>query len=346
MTSSRSSPSVVVSDRMRVQRSALRVALSVALASVAIVVLITVIAVAVIFTGSRPDDRPGHHGALWSDRVVDLGDVVPLIIVLGTVGLVALSLVAWYVARRSALPLAEALRVQRAFVADASHELRTPLTTLTSRIQLARHRAERGGDVLAALGDLRRDAAVMDDVLTDLLLAADTAGTRAEDSEAVAAVASVVAASADALQFRAADAGVAIVTDAPRNVDAAAEPTALGRALVALLDNAVRHSPPGGAVTVSGRATARMVELRVTDEGTGITGVDPDRLFERFVRSETEAPRRGFGLGLALVRDIAARFGGHVSVERTSPQGTTFLLVLPVARHPNPTARPASSAVL
>lgn len=315
-------------DARRVQRQAVKVGLSVALASLVIVGLITLATVVVIVSGSRVDVGDGRRG----DRVVAVEDVVPFIIVLGAVGIVILSLFAWYVARRAALPMAEALRVQRAFVADASHELRTPLTTLTSRIQLAEHRAEHGGDVMSSLEQLRRDAAVMDSVLTDLLLAAEAAGGRAPDARSSAAVDEAVEAAVESLEPRAGEGRVAIAVDVPAGMDVAADASALARALVALLDNAVRHSPPGSTVTVSARSVRGRVELRVADQGGGVTGIDPDRLFDRFVRRDDGSSRRGFGLGLALVSDIAARFGGDVSVESTSSDGATFLLVLPVPR--------------
>lgn len=319
-------------DRRRVQRSAIGVALWVGLSSIALVGVITAAIVTLIFTGSRPEHgrRPG--GGRWDDRVVDVGDIVPLMITLGVLAVVALSVIAWYASRRASLPLAEALRVQRSFVADASHELRTPLTTLTSRIQLAQHRLDRGGDVAPVLDDLRRDAEVMNAVLTDLLLASENAVTRTHDRDAVASAAFAAAEAADTLTARANEAGVRIVLDVPADLDVVADPTALGRALVALLDNAVRHSPAGATVTLSGRSSGRRAELRVIDQGSGIDPAVTERIFDRFVRSDDGSGRRGFGLGLALVRDITLRFGGDVSVETTSSEGTTFLVVLQTVR--------------
>lgn len=333
MTAASKRTSIEDADSLRVKRAALRVALWVALASVAIVGLITLITVVIIFTGSRADDRPGRRGERWSDRIVDVGDLVPVVLALGALGIVALSIVAWYVARRSTRPLAEALRVQRAFVADASHELRTPLTTLTSRIQLAQHRAERDGDVASALNDLRRDAAVMDAVLTDLLLAADAAGSRAHDSHAAADARTSAVVAADTVQLRASGANVAISVEIAEGLNVSADATALSRAIVALLDNAVRHSPPGGSIIVSAQRAGSSVHFRVADQGTGIRDIGQEHLFDRFVRSHDGSSPRGFGLGLALVRDIAERFGGEVRVERTSTAGTTFLLAFPAATH-------------
>jgi signal transduction histidine kinase len=73
------------------------------------------------------------------------------------------------------------------------------------------------------------------------------------------------------------------------------------------------------------------VQLRVSDHGPGIDQADAERIFDRFARSRETGDRRGFGLGLALVRDVVARHGGSVTIESTSPAGTTFLVRLPSA---------------
>lgn len=321
-------------DRRRVDASAVRVGLWMSLAAVAVVGIITAIVVGILVAESRPGPPgrggPGGDGHGPGDRVLLLGDAVPLAIVLGVCGVVALGILAWHLSRRAARPLEEALAVQRAFVADAGHELRTPLTTLGSRIQLAEHRAATGGDVLGALADLRRDAAVMNDTLSDLLLAAEVAGGRAVERDVAVTVADAVHDAVAVIRPRADEAGVVLDAGLDEGLRAGAERAALTRALIALLDNAVRHSPRGGTVTVRAVRAGGAVHVRVADQGGGIAD-DPETLFGRFVRG-TDAAGRGFGLGLALVRDIAARYAGTVVVERTSGAGTVFLLALPVAR--------------
>ena len=121
--------------------------------------------------GSRPPRRGGGRGE-WAERVVNVGEVVPLIIALALVGIILLALVAWFASRSATQPLAEALRVQRNFIADASHELRTPLTTLDSRIQLAQHRLDRGGDVEGALKEVWSDTKPVKKALDDAVLLA------------------------------------------------------------------------------------------------------------------------------------------------------------------------------
>ncbi len=107
------------------------------------------------------------------------------------------------------------------------------------------------------------------------------------------------------------------------------------RLCTALLDNAVQHAPRRSSVTLSvasGDGPGRgFVEFRVVDRGPGIRAEDRERIFTRFARGPETGRRRGFGLGLALVRDMATRYGGSVGIEDTSDAGTTFLLRLPAA---------------
>ena len=322
----------VAADRARVQRSALRTGLWVGIASAAVVTAVTATIITALLTASRPGPRPhGRPGEPLGDRILDLDDVLPVVIAMGVIGVLLLGVIAWYASRRASEPLAEALGGQRAFVADASHELRTPLTTLNSRIQLAEHRLRQGEDVGRVLADMRADAAVMDAVLTDLLLAAETAGARDSDATASASVFEALQEAAAVIAPRAVERGVRVDVQAPADLRVAAEQTALMRAVIALLDNAVRYSPDGASVQLTATPTGRRAEIRVADHGPGLGDMDPERVFERFARSTASTERRGFGLGLALVRDIANRFGGSVEVERTSPTGTTFLLTLPRA---------------
>jgi len=107
--------------------------------------------------------------------------------------------------------------------------------------------------------------------------------------------------------------------------------TSLMRVCVALLDNAIQHAPAGSTVTLGSEAAGEAVLIRVSDEGAGVRDDDRERIFDRFARGSEAGRRRGFGLGLALVRDAAVAAGGSVAIEHTSPAGTTFLVTLPKA---------------
>lgn len=319
-------------DARRVRRTAASIGFTVGIASALIIAAGVGILVALILLTSRAEGEErepfGGERRPLDHLVVDVDRVLPAVILLGLVGVALLGLVAWLAARRAVTPLGEALRRQRHFVADASHELRTPLTTLSSRIQVLQRRHQRGEPIDDTVAELRRDAALMSDVLSDLLLSAEEGA--ASDGRP-AAVADAAQAASAALRTLADEAGVTLAVEAPDDLRVRVAPTTLVRVILALADNAVQHAPSGSTVAVTARRAGDRAEIRVRDEGAGITGIAADRVFERFARSGESGRRRGFGLGLSLVRDVAVRAGGDVSVESTSPAGTTFLLRLPLA---------------
>jgi two-component system sensor histidine kinase KdpD len=98
-----------------------------------------------------------------------------------------------------------------------------------------------------------------------------------------------------------------------------------------LLENASKHAPTATHLRISAKARDAWVEVRVTDDGTGLPAGDIERLFAKFERGQAENAVGGAGLGLALVRAIVEAHGGRVRAERASPQGATFAFTLPVA---------------
>lgn len=316
-------------DQRRVRRAALSIGVSVGIASAVIIAAgVGILIAAILLNRRREGDESGGPavGRRGDEFVIDADHILPVVIIVGIAGVALLSLVAWFAARRSVGLLGDALRLQREFVADASHELRTPLTALTSRIQVLQRRRERGEPIDDTVLGLRRDAAMMADVLSDLLLAAEGEAGAGPSSATVVEAAS---AAIESLRPVADDADVELTLALATDARVGLPHVTLVRLLIALLDNAVQHAPPGSAVTVQVESVGGLAQIRVSDRGTGIHGIAPEAVFERFARSSESGRRRSFGLGLSLVRDVAVRAGGGVEVERTSEDGTTFLLRLP-----------------
>jgi signal transduction histidine kinase len=259
--------------------------------------------------------------------------LVAAFLVSGLAGLVLAAAVGGWLGRRSVRPMAEALALQRRFVADAGHELRTPLTLLSTRAQLIRRTLARDTDPDAIRSDvdgLVRDAHHLTDILDDLLLAADPRETAVDEQVRLPVV---VAQAVDSARPLAEERGVtlasATVAQPPAVMGAAAS---LRRAVTALLDNAIRHAD--GAVTVTVGVSGSSATVDVADDGSGIDPQLLPTLFERFATSPADGKpgvRRRYGLGLALVSEIAARHGGSVSVVQTGQRGATFRLRLPGA---------------
>jgi len=262
------------------------------------------------------------------------------------------------IGRRTVRGLVRTLRRQREFVADASHELRTPLTVLATRAQLLRRHLEappaddRARDGLRHEGDrLVADAARLGDVVEDLLAASEPAPEGAStDAVAVAhEVADSLRSVAETQQVRLDVAG--LDRDEQGSVLVAAGAASLRRSLVALLDNAVRYTPPGGTAALGLAVQGDRALLTVTDTGPGIPPELRDRLFDRFASGDrlrdqeagtadsgSQAPRRRYGLGLALVADSVHRAGGTVRVT-SGPSGTRFTIELPCVEPARPRRR-------
>ncbi len=218
--------------------------------------------------------------------------------------------------------------------ASTTHSQLTPEQQLTAGVTPGLVRLSVGlenvedlkADLEQALAALRGDAARLDETLTDMLMIAEAAGAPESRADVAAALATVETALGPVAAER--RIGLA-VTATPAH---AAIPTVtLARLVSALLDNALQHAPEGSTVDLDAAASGRLVEIRVRDRGPGTAPADHERVFERFARGGETGRRRGFGLGLALVRETAGRFGGTIAIERTGPEGTTFLLTLPSA---------------
>ncbi|MFI5841545.1 sensor histidine kinase [Catenuloplanes sp. NPDC051500] len=224
-------------------------------------------------------------------------------------------------------PLADALRRQRRFVADASHELRTPIARVHTRAQLMARRASLPPDQRTDLDRLIGNTRLLGEIVDDLLLSAQFGNAQPSADVDLAALArDVVAIDAD----RAAARGVTLTAAGPgAPLIVPGVPSALRRVVSELINNALAHTPPGGTVTVTVAAgPAGRVELTVTDTGAGFDPAEAGRIFDRFHRGRAS----GFGLGLALVREVVEKHGGSIEATARPGGGATFAVRLPPAR--------------
>lgn len=248
--------------------------------------------------------------------------------VAGGLGVLLSALAGVVLARRSLRPLVESLAMQRRFVADASHELRTPLTLLSTRVQLLARQLRRGtapaeSEVDGVLSDTHR----LSEILDDLLAAADTRSSVAHDEVDLGLVVEEAVASASAA---AQEQGKELSVTGESSVVVRGSEASLRRAVLALIDNALDHATAAVSVDVSThRGTCRVA---VADDGPGIDQDVLPRVFQRFASArDPHASRRHYGLGLALVADVAAAHGGKVEAGR-APTGTGAVLTLSVPR--------------
>ena len=230
-------------------------------------------------------------------------------------------------------------RVRTEFVANVSHELRTPLTAIQGYLEtllsgaleepeharrfleiVLRH-SERLGRLLNDLTDLsnielgkvtlRREAVRLDEVVASVLAIIGPRATRSRVTVTADVAAALPPVSADRDR--------------------------LAQILINLVDNAVKYTPEGGAVTVTGRALGgQAVEVAVADTGIGIPAADLPRITERFYRVDKARSRElgGTGLGLAIVKHLVMAHGGELRIESEQERGTTVRFTLPVEPPP------------
>jgi signal transduction histidine kinase len=229
-----------------------------------------------------------------------------------------------------AADLAAADQQRRELIANVSHELRTPIAALQAVLEnlvdgvaaadpatlsTALSQTQRLGRLVAELLDLSRiDAGVVGFAPEEVPVAELVAETVAEAEVAA----------------RVAGRGVTFTTDVqPPHLVTRVDRNRLHQVLVNLLDNAARHSPPGGVVTIVANSEGERMVVEVSDEGPGIAPEDRDRVFHRFTRGE-RAAGGGTGLGLAIARWAVDLHGGQIVVaDPVSARGCRIQITLP-----------------
>jgi len=228
--------------------------------------------------------------------------------------------------------LVEADRVRRQLLADVSHELMTPLTAIRGyaetlalpqfsptvpegqrAVRIIHEEGERIERLVGDLLDLARFEAggislAVESVLVDDLF--ERVSERHDQAAHEKSVAVVIDPHDDGLR----------VTGDPHRLE---------QALQNLASNALRHTPPGGTVTLSAERDGGLVRLRVADTGVGIPAEHQPHVFDRFYKADQSRSQHGSGLGLSIVKAIVERHGGTVSVRSTPGVSTVFEISLP-----------------
>ncbi len=224
-------------------------------------------------------------------------------------------------------------RARRDLVANVSHELKTPLTALTGFIELLEDPRLDAGRRREFVELMAGEAARLDRLVEEQLeLARLDSGRMRMDREALdlAALAESVTASRRVLAQRA---GVTLSAAPPpaEEVVVQADGARLEQIMLILLDNAMRHTPPGGEVRVSVARENGSATLAVADTGEGIPAEAQPFVFDRFYQADPSREGRGTGLGLAIARGLAQAHGGALELRSTPGVGSTFTMRLPLA---------------
>jgi two-component system OmpR family sensor kinase len=225
-------------------------------------------------------------------------------------------------------------RSQREFVANVSHELKTPLTSVQGFSQAILDGTADSPEALRQAAQVISDeAGQMHRLVLDLLdlarLDAGTLDLRRTPLDLPNLLRNV----AEKFAPQARAAGVTITMDSPALPTVTGDGDRLAQVFSNLVDNALKHMPSGGNITLRSRSTGTEVQVDVTDTGVGIAPQALPRIFERFYQadpSRSGGEKHGTGLGLAIVKEILAAHGGKITVRSIPDAGSTFSVSLPL----------------
>lgn len=233
------------------------------------------------------------------------------------------------------------LEQQRAFVAHASHELRTPLTNIKLRIEAVRELGDEAPEISERyLAEIESEADRLARLANVLLDLAHLEGRPAATPERAVDLAPMLHNAAAIMQLRAQAAGITVETSIPAALPLVkVHPEQIEEAVLNLLDNAIKYTPPDERVTLAAAANLNRLTMTVSDTGAGIPQDDLPHIFDRFYRVDKARSRTrgaqnsmgsGAGLGLAIVKQLVEQNQGTITVESALDQGTLFSISFPL----------------
>jgi two-component system, OmpR family, sensor histidine kinase BaeS len=223
---------------------------------------------------------------------------------------------------------------RRRLFGDLAHEIRTPVSVLEAYIEAVEDGVRAlDPETVAMLRDQTRRLVRFSD---DVAALAQAEESHASITPAAVSGSALVSTAIDAAADRFADKNVQLSSDVSDDLPTMwADPHRLGQVLGNLLDNALRHTPPGGRVDVAANADHEGLTFTVTDTGNGIAAEHLSHVFERFYRGDTarDRDRGGAGIGLAIAKAIVEAHDGHISASSDGPgTGATFTVTFPIRR--------------
>ncbi len=225
-------------------------------------------------------------------------------------------------------------QIRKDFVANVSHELRTPITAIRGYAETLQSGALTDPEHAPKMVEIiHRQSERLSELVEDLLeLSRLESGQLKLHTETVP-LAQTAAKAADAVRPKAAQKQLELLLVVPPELTAQGDPRAIEQVLVNLLDNAVKYTPAGGKVRLTGGARDGRTLVEVEDSGVGMEAKHLPRVFERFYRVDKGRSRDmgGTGLGLSIVKHLMTAMGGDVRVASQPGKGSTFTVVLPAA---------------
>ncbi len=242
------------------------------------------------------------------------------------------SLAGYFLSGRTLKPIQEMVDTQNQFIADASHELRTPLTALKTAIEVnLRDQKMSLKQAKAVLNENLQDVNTLK-MLSENLLTLVTLQQNSKGLFEKTSLKEVINTAVNRVSYLAREKKIKIATS-NEEVTLSGDKQKLTDLLVIFLDNAIKYSDENKKISLTSKKSDTNALIEIADQGTGISDEDISHIFERFYqgdKSRSSQSRKGYGLGLAIAKEIVELHHGTIIVTSKAKKGTTFIVKLPI----------------
>jgi heavy metal sensor kinase len=219
------------------------------------------------------------------------------------------------------------------FTADASHELRSPLAAMRAAVEVALQKPRGMEEYKNTLSSLGEQCERLTALVNGLLLLARADAGEVVINREVLDLAHLARDVAEMFEPLAEERGIRLVTNFAESVVVMGDPSRLRQLMTNFMDNAIRFTDAGGAITLQVDGDINRAMLQVTDTGAGISGEHLPHVFERFYQADGARASGGCGLGLSICQWIVKAHGGSIAVDSVEGKGAAFTVVLPFTPH-------------
>lgn len=235
-----------------------------------------------------------------------------------------------FMANKAMIPIQDAWKQQKDFLADASHEFRTPLAVIQTNLEIVRDNPE---ETVASqshwLNNIYEETICMTKLVESLLFLARADSHQQLLTQDYFRLDKAIVTAAELFRPLASAQGISLALKTTGSIPFFGDESKLRQVVGILLDNAIRHTPAGGKITVNLEQSHQEILLSVTDTGEGISPEHQDKIFERFYQSDLSRSKGGTGLGLSIAQWIVENHNGSIKLASILDKGSTFTICLP-----------------
>lgn len=247
--------------------------------------------------------------------------------------ILASGIAAYVLAGKTIKPIEEALEEQKRFTADAGHEIKTPLTALRTELEVAlRDKKLTLKDSKAILKSNLEEVISLQKLSENLMLLNRYSKKHNGMHFNEVSIKEIIEKATKTLKPMADEKNIKINLDLA-NIETKGDSQSLEELMIILIDNAIKYSEKKSKIEITSEVSRNKTIIKVKDYGAGISKEDQEHLFDRFYRADSSRNKTkadGYGLGLAIAKEIVERHKGNISVESGFGKGSTFRVALPI----------------